>query len=168
MVAQQDITSVWQIGAPLCQSCGHELGQDEIGTVCDLCIAEEVTGRYASRANKSVVDMEALDVMNTDDASVYWYWLDMVDTMETRPGEPTNLERNVTTGHAMRWAERYEEDRRKLNEIYEWFGIAQDTPVAEVTGATSGITLTGNRETSSPKTGSALQTSPALLSYIGV
>ena len=100
--------------------------------------------------------------MNTDDPAVYWYWLDMEDTMVARPGEPTNMERNVTTGHAIRWAERYEEDLRKLNELYEWFGIAQDTPVAQVTGETSGITLTGNRETSSPKT------SPALLSYIGV
>ena len=142
MVAQQNITQTWQIGAPLCQSCGHELNQDEIGTVCDLCIAEEVAGRYASR-DKSVVDMEALDVMNTNDPAVYWYWLDMVDTMVARPGEPTNLERNVTTGHAIRWAERYEEDRRKLNSLYDWFGIEQDTPVAQVTGGTNGIVLAG-------------------------
>ena len=162
MVAQQNITQTWRIGAPLCQSCGHELGQGEIGTVCDLCIAEEVAGRYASRANKSVVDMEALDIMNTDDASVYWYWLDMEDTMVARPGEPTNLERNVTTGRAIRWAERYEEDRRKLNELYEWLGIAQDTPIAKAIGATSGITLTGIQENSSPKTG------PTRLSQIGI
>ena len=139
MVAIQDITHAWQLGAPLCQGCGHELNQNEIGTVCDLCIAEEVAGRYASRRDKSVVDMEALDVINTSDPAVYWYWLDMVDTMEARPGEPTNLERNVTTGHAIRWAERYEEDRRKLNELYDWFGIARDTPVARVTGGTSRI-----------------------------
>ncbi len=125
MVAQQDITGIWQIGAPLCQSCGHELTQDEIGTVCDLCIAEEVAGRYYSR----------------DKSAVYWYWLDMVDTMEAKPGEPTKLERNVTTGHAIRWAERYEADRRKLNELYEWFGIERDTPVAQVTGEPSGIAL---------------------------
>ena len=162
MVALQELTYAWRIGEPLCQSCGHELGQDEIGTVCDLCIAEEVAGRYAGRKDKSVVDMEALDVMNAEYEAEYWYWLDMVDTMVARPGEPTNLERNVTTGHAIRWAERYEEDRRKLNELYEWFGIAQDTPVARVTGETSGIKLTCNRETSSPKS------SPALLSYIGV
>ena len=162
MVAQQDITSVWQIGAPLCQDCGHELNEDEIGMICDLCIAEEVAGRFASRKDKSVVDLEALDVMNTSVAEVYWYWLDMEDTMVTKPGEPTNLERNVTTVRATKWAERYEEDRRKLNELYEWLGIAQDTPVGRVTGGTCGITLTGNQETSSPKT------SPALLSYIGV
>ena len=148
MVALQDITHMGRFGEPLCQSCGHELGQDEIGTVCDLCIAEEVAGRYASRANKSVVDMEALDVMNTDDPAVYWYWLDMVDTMVARPGEPTNLERNVTTGHAMRWAERYEEDRRKLNDLYEWLGIGQDTPIAQVTGETSLIRLSGRRRSS--------------------
>ena len=142
MVAQQNITHMWQIGAPLCQSCGHELNQDEIGTVCDLCIAEEVAGRYASR-DKSVVDMEALDVMNTSDPEVYWYWLDMVDTMVARPGEPTNLERNVTTGHAIRWAERYEEDRMKLNSLYKWLGIEQDTPIARVTGGANCITLTG-------------------------
>ena len=141
MVAQQEITHAWQIGAPLCQGCGHELGYDEIGTVCDLCIAEEVAGRYASRKNKSVVDMEGLDVMNTSDLAVYWYWLDMVDTMVAKPGEPTNLERNVTTGRAIRWAERYEEDRRKLNELYEWLGIGQDTPIAEVTGGTGRIRL---------------------------
>ena len=142
MVAIQDITHAWQIGGPLCQGCGHELSRDEIGTVCDLCIAEEIAGRYASRRDKSVVDMEGLDVMNTDDPAVYWYWLDMEDTMVAKPGEPTNLERNVTTGHAIRWAERYEEDRRKLNEIYDWFGIAQDTPIAQVMGATNGIALT--------------------------
>ena len=153
MVAQQDITQTWQIGAPLCQSCGHELSYDEIGTKCDLCIAEEVAGRYASRKNKSVVDMEGLDVMNTSDAAVYWYWLDLEDTMVARPGEPTNLERNVTTGRAIKWAERYEEDRRRLNELYEWFGIKPDTPIAQVIGATSCITLTGNRETSSRKKG---------------
>ena len=141
MVAQQDITLMARFGAPLCQGCGHELNRDEIGTVCDLCIAEEIAGRYASRKDKSVVDMEALDVMNTDDSAVYWYLLDMVDTMEAKPGEPTNLERNVTTDNAIRWAERYEEDRRKLNEFYEWFGIARDTPVAQVAGGTSRIRL---------------------------
>ena len=141
MVAQQDFTLMTQIGAPLCQGCGHELTRDEIGTICDLCVAEEIAGRYASRKVKSVVDMEALDVMNTSDPAVYWYWLDMVDTMEAMPGEPTNLERNVTTGHAIRWAERYEEDRRKLNELYEWFGIERDTPVAQVVGGTSHIRL---------------------------
>ena len=140
MVAQQDITSLEQIGAPLCQGCGHELTQDEIGTVCDLCIAEEVAGRYSSR-DKSVVDMEALDVMNTNDPAVYWYWLDMVDTMVARPGEPTKMERNVTALHAIRWAERYEEDRKNLNELYEWLGIAQDTPIGQVTGEKSCITL---------------------------
>ncbi|MDE2686467.1 MAG: hypothetical protein OXI16_03070 [Chloroflexota bacterium] len=141
MVAQQDIVPAWQFGAPLCQGCGHELGRDEIGTVCDLCIAEEIAGRYADRKDKSVVDMEELDLMNTDDPAVYWYWLDMVDTMVTKPGEPTNLERNVTTGNAIGWAERYEEDRRKLNEIYDWFGIARDTPVAQVMGEPSRIRL---------------------------
>ncbi len=89
------------------------------------------------------MDMEALDVMNTDDPAVYWYWLDMEDTMVARPGEPTKMERNVTTGHAIRWAERYEEDRRKLNGLYEWLGIAQDTPIAQVTGETSRISLAG-------------------------
>ena len=143
MVAQQDITHAWQFGAPLCQGCGHELSRDEIGTVCDLCIAEEIAGRYASRKDKSVVDMEGLDVMNTSDPAVYWYWLDMVDTMVARPGEPTNLERNVTTGPAIRWAERYEEDRRKLNDLYRWFGIAQDTPIAQVMGRTNGMALAG-------------------------
>ena len=141
MVAQQDITLMARFGEPLCQGCGHELNRDEIGTVCDLCIAEEIAGRYASRKHKSVVDMEALDVMNTDDPAVYWYWLDMEDTMVTRPGEPTDMERNMTALHAIRWAERYEEDRRKLNELYEWFGIARDTPVAQVTGGTSRIRL---------------------------
>jgi hypothetical protein len=34
---------MWQSDAPLCQGCGYELGYDEIGTKCDLCIAE-VTG----------------------------------------------------------------------------------------------------------------------------
>ena len=130
-----------RFGAPLCQGCGHELSRDEIGTVCDLCIAEEVAGRYAGRKDKSVVDMEALDVMNTNDPAVYWYWRDMEDTMVARPGEPTNLERNVTTGPAIRWAERYEEDRRKLNEIYQWFGIARDTPIAQVMGESSRIRL---------------------------
>ena len=162
MVALQELTYAWRIGEPLCQSCGHELGQDEIGTVCDLCIAEEVAGRYASRENRPGVDMEALDLMNAEYEAEYWYWLDIEDTMLTKPGEPTNLERNVMTGHVMRWTERYEEDRRKLNELYEWFGIARDTPIAQVIGATSGITLTGNRENSSPKA------RPALLSYIGV
>ena len=85
--------------------------------------------------------MEALDVMNTSDPAVYWYWLDMVDTMEARPGEPTDMERNVTALHAIRWAERYEEDRRKLNELYEWLGIPRDTPVAQVTGGPSLIRL---------------------------
>ncbi len=141
MVAIQDITHMARFGAPLCQGCGHELSREEIGTVCDLCIAEEVAGRYAARKDKSVVDMEGLDVMNTDDPAVYWYWLDMEDTMVAKPGEPTNLERNVTTGHAIRWAERYEEDRRKLNEIYEWFGIARDTPIAQLLGEASRISL---------------------------
>ncbi len=168
MVAQQELTYAWRIGEPLCQSCGHELGRDEIGTVCDLCIAEEVAGRYAGRENRSVVDMEELDLMNAEYEAEYWYWLDIEDTMLTKPGEPTNLERNVMTGYAVRWAERYEEDRSKLNELYEWLGIAQDTPIAQVIGATSGITLMGNRENPSPKTGPSLQTSPALLSYIGV
>ena len=54
MVAQQDITLMARFGAPLCQGCGHELDRDEIGTVCDLCIAEEIAGRYASRKDKSV------------------------------------------------------------------------------------------------------------------
>ena len=138
MVAEQDITHPWQIAweisAPLCESCGHELNQDEIGTKCDLCIAGEVAGRYASRKNKSVIDMEALDVMNTSDLSVYRYWLDVEDTMVTKPGEPTNLERNVTTGIAIKWARRYEEDRRKLNELYKWLGIRPDTPLAQVIG----------------------------------
>ena len=132
-----------RFGAPLCQGCGHELSRDEIGTICDLCIAEEVAGRYARRKDKSVVDMEALDVMNTSDPAVYWYWLDMEDTMVAKPGEPTKMERNVTTGSAIRWAERYEEDRRKLNEIYQWFGIAQDTPIAQVMGEESIIRLAG-------------------------
>ena len=141
MVAQQDFTLIARFGEPLCQGCGHELDRDEIGTVCHLCIAEEIAGRYASRKSKSAVDMEALDVMNTSDPAVYWYWLDMVDTMEARPGEPTNMERNVTALHAIRWAERYEEDRRKLNELYEWLGIPRDTPVAQVTGGPSLIRL---------------------------
>ena len=81
-----------------------------------------------------MVDMEGLDVMNTSDPAMYWYWLDMEDTMLARPGEPTNLERHVSTGVAIRWAEIYEEDRRKLNELYEWSGIGQDTPIAQVMG----------------------------------
>ena len=143
MVAQQDITHAWQIGAPLCQGCGHELSRDEIGTVCDLCIAEEIAGRYASRKDKSVVDMEGLDVMNTSDPAVYWYWLDLEDTMLAKPGEPTNLERYVSTGVVIRWAEIYEEDRRKLKEAYRWRGIEQDTPIARVMGGTKGIALAG-------------------------
>ncbi|MDE2686330.1 MAG: hypothetical protein OXI16_02360 [Chloroflexota bacterium] len=144
MVAIQDITHMARFGAPLCQDCGHELGRDEIGTVCDLCIAEEVAGRYAGRKEKSAVDMVVWpDLMDTDDPAVYWRWLDIVDTMLAKPGEPTNLERNVMTGNAIRWAERYEEDRRKLNELYDWLGIAQDTPIAQVMGATNGIALTG-------------------------
>ncbi len=138
MVAEQDITHPWQIAwevsGPLCESCGHELTRDEIGTKCDLCLAEEVAGRYASRKNKSVIDMEALDVMNTSDLSEYRYWLDVEDTMVTKPGEPTNLERNVTTGLAIKWAMRYGEDRRKLNELYKWLGIRQDTPLSQVIG----------------------------------
>ena len=141
MVAIQDITHMARFGAPLCQGCGHELNQDEIGTTCELCIAEEVAGRYASRKDKSVVDMEALDVMNTSDPDTYWYWLDIEDTMLAKPGEPTNLERHVSIGVAIRWAEVYEEDRRNLNEIYDWFGIEQDTPFAEVMGKTSRIRL---------------------------
>lgn len=154
MVAQQHVTQIGPIRKPLCQGCGHELNYDEIGTICDLCIAEEVAGRHSDRKNKSIVDMEALDVMNTSDPAVYWYWLDMADTMEARPGEPTNLERNVTTGHAIRWAERYEEDRRNLNSLYEWHGIARDTPIAQVIGGKRRIGLTGIQETSSPITGS--------------
>ena len=88
--------------------------------------------------DKSVFDMEGLDVMNTDDPGVYWYWLDMEDTMVAKPGEPTNLERNVTTGAAIRWAEVYEEDRRNLNEVYRWHSIEEDTPIAQVMGATNG------------------------------
>ncbi len=124
----------------LCQSCRHELGYDEIGTRCDLCIAEEIAGRYASRKDKSVVvDMVGLDVMNTSDMAVYWYWLNLEDTIVTNPGEPTNLEKNVTTGLAIRRARRYEEDRRKLFDLYDWFGIRRDTPVAQVTGRQSHI-----------------------------
>ena len=63
--------------------------------------------------------------------------------MEAKPGEPTKLERNVTTGHAIRWVERYEEDRRKLNSLYEWLDIERDTPIAQVTGGTNGIALAG-------------------------
>ncbi len=46
--------------------------------VCNLCIAAERAGRYASLKDKSVVDVEVLDVMNTNDSLVYWYWLDVV------------------------------------------------------------------------------------------
>lgn len=145
MVAQQDVIHMARYGAPLCQGCGHELTRGEIGTVCDLCIAEEIAGRYASRKDKSVIDMEGLDVMNTSDPAVYWYWLDLEDTMVTKPGEPTGLERNVTTGRAIKWARRYEEDRRKLNQLYERLGIRQDTPLAQVTGGTSVIRLASSR-----------------------
>lgn len=78
--------------------------------------------------------MESPDIMNTSDPAEYWYWLNIVDTMLTKPGEPTHLERNVTTVRAIWWAERYEEDSRRLTERYEWFGIGQDTPLAQVIG----------------------------------
>ena len=81
--------------------------------------------------------------MNTSDPGVYWYWLDMEDTMLARPGEPTNLERHVSTGVAIRWAEIYEQDRRNLNEIYEWSGIGQDTPIAQVIDGKNGIVRAG-------------------------
>ena len=143
MVAIQDITHAWHTGAPLCQGCGHELSQDGIGTVCELCIAEEVAGRPAGRREKSAIDMVWQDLMDTDDPAVYWYWLDIVDTMLTKPGEPTNMERNVTACHAITWAERYEEDRRKLNELYDRVGIERDTPIALVLGVTKGIARAG-------------------------
>ena len=51
-----------------------------------------------------------------------------------KQGEHIHLERNVTTGWAIRWAECYEEGRRKLNDLYEWLGNSQDTPVDQATG----------------------------------
>lgn len=46
------------------------------------------------------------------------------------PGEHTNVERNIATGNAIRWVEGYEKVRRNLNELYDWFGIRPDAPVA--------------------------------------
>ena len=143
LVAQQYITQIGPIGKPLCQGCRHEMTRDEIGTKCDLCIAEEVAGRYADRESKSAVGMEWPDIMNTSDPAEYWYWLNIVDTMLAKPGEPTHLERNVTTVRAIWWAERYEEDSRRLTERYEWLGIRQDMPVAQVIGGKRRIRLTG-------------------------
>ena len=67
------------------QDSAHELNQHQIYTVCNPCIAAEDAGRYASLKDKSVVDVEELDVMNTNDSLVYWYWLDVVDIKVSVP-----------------------------------------------------------------------------------
>ena len=111
MVAQQDITHAWHIAAPLCQGCGHELSRDEIGpyaTCASLRRSWEIrqpqgqvgcrhgrAGHYEHRRPGCVLVLAGHGGHYVGEAR-----------------RALNLERIVTTGHAIRWSERYEEDRR--------------------------------------------------------
>ena len=121
----------------LCRGCGRELYADEIGE-CSVCLAEAAAGTFAVTEDKSGYGSSPCDLTDAWDPQTYWYWLGLVDTMQCLPGQPTNIERQVTTFRALLWVERYEQDCRDLSRLYDWYGIDPDTPFEELVGLAGG------------------------------
>ncbi len=118
---------------PRCSVCQYAMSPEEVSTICDLCRAEKDACTADSAEDRPYDPMEMPGLT----ASEFYKWVDVIDTMVTPAGMPTEMERCSKATVVEKWRAAYRSDEERIKELYEEYGIPKNTALVRVIGRDS-------------------------------